>query len=80
MGNIGRADIKYPVEIYYPMEIVPFQWPEIKRVMYWYAGILEDDDYDDLFTDSLLLLFVDNRYSSSIPADEDCDMMLRYDD
>ena len=80
MGNIGRADIKYPVEIYYPMEIVPFRWPEIKKVTYWYAGVLDDDDDDDVGTDSLLLLFVDNRYSSSIPADEDCDMMLRYDD
>ena len=80
MDKTGRGDLDYPVEIYYPMEIIPFRWPEIHRVMYWYAGKFPDDEWGDLFVDSLLLLFVDNRYSSSIPADEDCDMMLRYDD
>ena len=80
MDQTGRGDLDYPVEIYYPMEIIPFRWPEIQRVMYWYAGKFPDDEWGDLFVDSLLLLFVDNRYSSSIPADEDCDMMLRYDD
>ena len=80
MDQTGRGDLDYPVEIYYPMEIIPFRWPEIQRVMYWYAGNFPDDEWGDLFVDSLLLLFVDNRYSSSIPADEDCDMMLRYDD
>ena len=80
MDQTRRGDIEYPVEIYYPMEIIPFRWPEIQRVMYWYAGKFPDDEWGDLFVDSLLLLFVDNRYSSSIPADEDCDMMLRYDD
>ena len=35
-------------------------WPELQSVMYWYTGTVRDGETDDLFVDSLLVLFVDN--------------------
>ena len=58
----------------------PLKWPEaVDQAMYWYAGVLSDDDDDGPGTDSLMLLFVDNRSGLSIEADEDGFILLRYD-
>ena len=74
MVEAWRDSLANPVEIYWPY-IPPLKWPEVQRVAYWYTGVL-DDEVD---TDSLLMLFVDNRYGATIEADEDGDLLLRYD-
>ncbi len=75
MDKAEHGDIEHPVETYYPLTTPAFQWPEIQKVAYWYSGVLDDG----MDTDSLLMLFVNNTSAASIPADEDCDMLLRFD-
>ncbi len=55
------------------------KWPEIRRVMYWYTGELYEGEVDALLVDSLMVLFVENRPAMNADADEDGDMMVRYD-
>ena len=55
------------------LEPPSLKWPEIRRVMFWYTGELEN-----LEIDSLLMLFVDNRSATTIDADKD--LLIRYDD
>ena len=52
------------------------KWPEVRRVMYWYTGVLDDG----LDTDSLMVLFAENR-KTMINADtgERGEMMICYD-
>ena len=71
--------IIHPAEAY-RTEIAPLKWPEVKTALYSYAGVLSDDDDDGPGTDSLMLLFVDNRHGLSIEADEDGYIRLRYDE
>ena len=59
---------------YWPTEFPSFKWPEIKRVMFWYTGV-----FAGVFTDSLMVLFVENRDAINADADEDGDLMFRYD-
>ena len=58
----------------------PLKWPEaVDQAMYWYAGALPGDEEDEQGIDNLMLLLVENRSGRSIEADEDGDMLLRYD-
>ena len=58
------------------------KWPEIRRVMYWYTGEVrdeEDGEFNPLFVDSLMVLFVENRDAINADVGEHGDMMIRYD-
>ena len=54
-------------------------WPEIQRVMYWYTGTVSDEESGNLFVDSLMVLFVDNREAINADVGEHREMMVRYD-
>ena len=63
------------------MEIPSLKWPEIRRVMYWYTGEVrdeEDGEFNPLFVDSLMVLFVENRDAINADVGEHGDMMIRY--
>ena len=74
MDEARHKGIACPVEIY-DLSIPPLKWPEIERARYWYTGLL-DDGVD---TDSLMMLFVDDRSGASIETDADGDIRIRYD-
>ena len=78
MDQAKHGAIEYLFEIYQPHH-PPLKWPEVKRATYWYAGVLSDDDDDGPGTDNLMLLFVENRGALSIDADEDGDILIRFD-
>lgn len=60
-------------------EIPALEWPEIRRVMYLYTGTVCDEEDDDLFVDSLMVLFVENRDAINADVGEHGEMMIRYD-
>ena len=74
MDKARHNQIAYPVEIYRPY-VPSLKWPEIHKVAYWYTGVSDDG----LEVDTLLLLFVNNTCGTSIDADADCDMLIRFD-
>ena len=79
MDKTGHNEIAIPAELFCT-DIVPLKWPEVEKALYEYDTMLpEDDDDDEPCFESLMLLFVDNRYGLSIEADEEGDIRLRYD-
>ena len=61
------------------MDIPALKWPEIQRVMYWYTGTVGDEETGDVFVDSLMVLFLENREGANTDVGELGDMMVRYD-
>ena len=55
-------------------EFPSLKWPEIHRVMLLYTGEVED-----LEIDSLMVLFAENRPATSIDADVEGVLLIRYD-
>ena len=54
------------------MEVPALKWPEIQRAMFWYTGKFGDEE-----TDSLLVLFAENRPATS--QDVKGELWIRYD-
>ena len=74
MAETVSGNLDSLAEHYWPVEFPIFQWPQIKRAMFWYTGEL-----GNTFIDSLMVLFVENRGAVNADADEDGDLMFRYD-
>ena len=50
------------------------RWPEITKAMFLYTGEIED-----LEIDTLMVLFVENRPATSVDANVEGDLLIRYD-
>lgn len=73
MVEAWRDAVANPVEVHW--SYVPLlKWPEIKRVMFRYTGILNDSEID-----TLMVFWGQRRSGITIDADEYGDLMFRYD-
>lgn len=73
MVEAWRDAVANPVEVYWSY-VPPLKWPEIKKVMFWYTGILDDSEID-----TLMVFFEQHRSGVTIDADEYGDLMFQYD-
>ena len=60
-------------------DISNLKWLKVRQVMYWYTGTVCDEDMGNLFVDSLMALFVDNRDALNVDVGDRGEMMIRYD-
>ena len=61
------------------IESYSLRWPEIRQVMYWYTGIVPDEESGDLLVDSLMVLFTENRPATSVDSYVEGELLIRYD-
>ena len=61
------------------IESSSLRWPEIRQVMYWYTGIVPDEESGELSVDSLMVLFAENRPATSVDTDVEGELLIRYD-
>ena len=64
------VDVESDISTGFPL----LRWPEIKKAMFLYTGEMEC-----LEIDSLMVLFVENRPATSVDADVEGELLIRYD-